>query len=102
MNRLLQDKGRVLAFGAHPDDLEVGAGGLLARLSDEGAQVTMVVVSIPGQTEKRRAEAHAGAEIIDAICSSCTTRSRAASRTSRCTSSSAAWIRWSATCARIW
>jgi len=66
MNRLLQEKGRVLAFGAHPDDLEVGAGGLLARLSDEGAQVTMVVVSIPNQTEQRRAEAHAGAEVIDA------------------------------------
>jgi LmbE family N-acetylglucosaminyl deacetylase len=66
MNRLLQEKGRVLAFGAHPDDLEVGAGGLLARLSDEGAQVTMVVVSIPNQTEQRRVEAHAGAEVIDA------------------------------------
>jgi LmbE family N-acetylglucosaminyl deacetylase len=66
MNRLLQEKGRVLAFGAHPDDLEVGAGGLLARLSDEGAQVTMVVVSIPNQTEQRRTEAHAGAEVIDA------------------------------------
>jgi LmbE family N-acetylglucosaminyl deacetylase len=66
MNRLLQEKGRVLAFGAHPDDLEVGAGGLLARLSEEGADVTMAVVSIPGQTERRRAEAHAGAEVIDA------------------------------------
>jgi LmbE family N-acetylglucosaminyl deacetylase len=66
MNRLLQEKGRVLAFGAHPDDLEVGAGGLLARLSEEGAEVTMVVVSIPGQTEQRRAEARVGAEIIDA------------------------------------
>lgn len=66
MNRLLQDKGRVLAFGAHPDDLEVGAGGLLARLSEEGAEVTMAVVSIPGQTEQRRAEARAGADVIDA------------------------------------
>lgn len=66
MNRLLQEKGRVLAFGAHPDDLEVGAGGLLARLSDEGADVTMVVVSIPNQREQRHAEARAGAELIDA------------------------------------
>jgi N-acetylglucosamine malate deacetylase 1 len=67
MNRILQDSGgRVLAFGAHPDDLEVGAGGLLARLSDEGAQVTMVVVSIPSNTEQRKAEAIAAAEIIDA------------------------------------
>jgi len=66
MNRLLQEKGRVLAFGAHPDDLEVGAGGLLARLSEEGADVTMAIVSIPNQPEQRRAEARAGAEVIDA------------------------------------
>ena len=66
MNRLLQEKGRVLAFGAHPDDLEVGAGGLLARLSEEGADVTMAVISIPNQTEQRRTEARAGAEVIDA------------------------------------
>ncbi len=67
MNRLLEDKGgRVLALGAHPDDLEVGAGGLLARLSDEGADVTMAIVSIPNHAEQRRAEARAGAQALDA------------------------------------
>ena len=67
MNRILQEKGgRVLAFGAHPDDLEVGAGGLLARLSNEGADVTMAIVSIPNNAEQRRAEATAGADVIGA------------------------------------
>ena len=67
MNRILEEKGgRVLAFGAHPDDLEVGAGGLLARLSDQGAEVTLAIVSIPNHTDTRRAEAHAAADVIDA------------------------------------
>ncbi len=66
MNRLLKENGRVLAFGAHPDDLEVGAGGLLARLAAEGADVTMAVVSIPNNNDVRRKEAHAGADVIDA------------------------------------
>jgi LmbE family N-acetylglucosaminyl deacetylase len=67
MNRILEEKGgRVLLFGAHPDDIEVGAGGLAARLSDEGAEVTFAVVSIPNHTDQRRAEAQAAAEVIDA------------------------------------
>lgn len=67
MNRILQEKGgRVLAFGAHPDDLEVGAGGLLARLSAEGADVTMAIVSVPGDAERRKAEAQEGARVLDA------------------------------------
>jgi LmbE family N-acetylglucosaminyl deacetylase len=67
MNRILEEKGgRVLAFGAHPDDLEVGAGGLLARLSEQGADVTLAIVSIPNQPERRRAEAQAAADLIDA------------------------------------
>ena len=67
MNRILQEQGgRVLAFGAHPDDLEVGAGGLLARLAAHGAEVTMAIVSIPNQPEARRAEAQAAADVIDA------------------------------------
>lgn len=67
MNRLLEEKGgRVLAFGAHPDDLEVGAGGLLARLSEEGAEVTLAIVSVPNNIEQRKAEARTAAELIDA------------------------------------
>jgi LmbE family N-acetylglucosaminyl deacetylase len=67
MNRILQEKGgRVLAFGAHPDDLEVGAGGLLARLSHEGAEVTLAIVSVPNNAEQRKAEAQAAAKVLDA------------------------------------
>ena len=64
MNRLFETGGKVLAFGAHPDDLEVGAGGLLARLASEGDTVMMVIVSVPNQAEQRRAEARAGADVL--------------------------------------
>ena len=67
MNRILQDKGgRVLAFGAHPDDLEIGAGGLLARLASEGADVTLAIVSIPNKMDLRKAEAQKAADVLDA------------------------------------
>jgi len=54
----------VLAFGAHPDDLEVGAGGVLARFAREGATVTMVVSSVPNQPAVRKREAKRGAELL--------------------------------------
>lgn len=68
MNRIFDEEkgGRVVAFGAHPDDLDVGAGGLLARLAREGADVTMAVVSVPNRSAERRAEAEASARIIGA------------------------------------
>lgn len=54
----------VLAVGAHPDDLELGIGGTLARLSRAGARVVMVVVSIPSDLRSRRSEALQAAKIL--------------------------------------
>jgi LmbE family N-acetylglucosaminyl deacetylase len=36
---------RVLAVGAHPDDVELGCGGTLARYRQSGADVTMASIS---------------------------------------------------------
>ena len=55
---------RVLAFGAHPDDIEVGAGGLLARLAEQGAHVVAAVISMPTLFAERTEEAVAGAAVL--------------------------------------
>lgn len=54
----------VVAIGAHPDDLEIGIGGTLAKLRRSGARVVMAVVSIPKDYEVRLAEAKRGAQIL--------------------------------------
>ena len=56
----------VLAIGAHPDDLEIGVGGALARFARAGARIVMAVVSVPSNYETRVAEAREGAKIIGA------------------------------------
>jgi LmbE family N-acetylglucosaminyl deacetylase len=55
---------RVLVFGAHPDDLEIGMGGTIAKHVNHGDRVVMVVGTVPSQTDRRRREAARGAEIL--------------------------------------
>lgn len=51
----------ILAIGAHPDDIEIGAGGSIARHVAEGDMVTMLVITKGGKggatTETREKEA---------------------------------------------
>jgi LmbE family N-acetylglucosaminyl deacetylase len=49
----------VLAIGAHPDDIEIGAGGLLLTLADRPLQVRYVLLT---GTADRQAEARAAAQ----------------------------------------
>jgi LmbE family N-acetylglucosaminyl deacetylase len=58
---------KILAVGAHPDDIEIGCGGTLARHAREGAHVTAVVVTrggASGDPVRREAEAQAAAKIL--------------------------------------
>jgi LmbE family N-acetylglucosaminyl deacetylase len=69
---------RVLAIMAHPDDLEFSCGGTLAKWSDEGADLTVCIVTDgstgtqdrdlmgPRLAEVRRQEAEAAAKVIGA------------------------------------
>lgn len=53
---------RVLAIGAHADDIEIGCGGTLLRLAADGllASVRWVVLSAPGEREvEARSGCHA-------------------------------------------
>jgi N-acetylglucosamine malate deacetylase 1 len=54
----------VVAIGAHPDDLEIGIGGTLAKLQRDGVRVVMIVASVPKDFEVRMEEAKRGAEIL--------------------------------------
>lgn len=62
----------VLAIGAHPDDLELGIGGLLHRLARNGCRIAMLdltrgEMSTRGTVEERAAEAAAAAAILKAV-----------------------------------
>lgn len=60
-----------MAFGAHPDDIELGCGGTLIKLADRGRSVALVDLTrgemgTRGTIETRAAEANAAAAIIGA------------------------------------
>ena len=61
----------VLIFGPHPDDLEIGAGGTIARLAAAGQRVglcdlTAGEMGSNGSVDERLAEAEAAREVLGA------------------------------------
>jgi LmbE family N-acetylglucosaminyl deacetylase len=63
---------RVLAIGAHPDDVELGCGGTIAAHTEQGDSVTMLVMTdgelgrvggMDRRFEQRRAADRLGAEV---------------------------------------
>jgi len=55
----------ILAFGSHPDDIEIGVGGTLSKCAGEGhVNVTGIVMTLPKDTTVRRRESEIAAEIL--------------------------------------
>ncbi|MED3945620.1 MULTISPECIES: bacillithiol biosynthesis deacetylase BshB1 [Priestia] len=59
----------ILAFGAHADDVEIGMGGTIARMSEQGLKVvicdlTQAELSSNGTVEIRKQEASKAAEVL--------------------------------------
>ncbi len=59
----------IVAFGAHPDDLEIGMGGTLAKLARMDYDVNMIVATLPNfvktdTKEERRIEASMSAKTL--------------------------------------
>ncbi|WCN36680.1 bacillithiol biosynthesis deacetylase BshB1 [Aneurinibacillus uraniidurans] len=69
MNNQHQEPLHALAFGAHPDDVEIGAGGLLHKWAKEGKKVgicdlTYAELSSNGTPERRQQEAAEAARTL--------------------------------------
>ncbi|MFC1920718.1 PIG-L deacetylase family protein [Chloroflexota bacterium] len=56
----------VIVFSPHPDDAEILMGGTIARYTQNGHDVLIVVVTVPNQKEKRIKEAEESASILGA------------------------------------
>ncbi|CAN5625622.1 PIG-L family deacetylase [soil metagenome] len=59
----------IVAFGAHPDDLEIGMGGTIAKLSAKGYNVQPVIATLPNfvksdTKEGRKSESMLSAKVM--------------------------------------
>jgi N-acetylglucosamine malate deacetylase 1 len=59
----------VLAFGAHPDDIEIGMGGTVAKLTGMGYDVRLVIATLPNfvktdTKEERKRESVMSAKVM--------------------------------------
>ena len=60
----------ILAIGAHPDDIELGCGGLLIKAAREGHNVYLYTVTkggVSGDPQERTEESKKAAQFIGAL-----------------------------------
>ncbi len=57
---------KILVFGAHPDDYEIGMGGTINKLVNLGHEIKLVLVTVPNSREIRIKEANEAAQILGA------------------------------------
>jgi N-acetylglucosamine malate deacetylase 1 len=62
-------KQSILVFGAHPDDIEIGMGGTVAKLAKDGYNVNLVIATLPNfvktdTKQERRKEAILSAKVM--------------------------------------
>ena len=63
----------IIVFGAHPDDLEIGMGGTIAKLSTMGYEVQPIIATLPNfvksdTKEGRKTESMLSAKVM--VCKS--------------------------------
>jgi LmbE family N-acetylglucosaminyl deacetylase len=69
MQRIAKGKMRVVAIAPHPDDLEIGCGGTLAKLARAGHEIHLVLMTggeAGGHAGLRRREQEAAAKVYKA------------------------------------
>ena len=67
--RRAEGQERVLAIGAHPDDVEIGVGGILLRHADAGDEVSILTLTggeHGGEADERARESRRAAKLISA------------------------------------
>jgi bacillithiol biosynthesis deacetylase BshB1 len=67
--KLMNNELHILAFGAHPDDVEIGMGGTIAKYAEKGycigiCDLTFAELSSNGTVERRQQEANDAARIL--------------------------------------
>ena len=55
---------KILVFGAHPDDFEIGMGGTILKYRELGYDVTGVIATLPESREIRRLESIKSSELL--------------------------------------
>jgi len=60
---------KVISIGSHPDDVEIGMAGTIAKHSDKGDEVKIIICTLGGESghhKERKEEAHNAARILGA------------------------------------